>query len=385
MDKKTFVFFPAQLHRGTVWQFIYKTQRQDGTMERHRETFDINRIKDTAEKERYAKQVLARLNKVLLPAGYPYVSAESIETAGTAIVAAYQKAVEIKSSTAKTESAMKYKSVMKIFFEFLKKEKLEHLEPKDFTKKHVVAFSDYIVTDRKCKPVTHNGYVRGVHAIWQFMVDREVVEHNIWDKAKRLKESTSERRTFTKDERTAVAKYLEQNDKWLFYWVMLQYYCFIRGTELRRLKFAHFNLAEGYIHLPKEITKNGKERYVTIPKKIEAYFTDPFFIKNDYTFYVFGKNLLPNKTQPAGRNEANRRHDKALTHLAKCGTITDTKDLSIYCWKYTGISDDINEKHIDIMDTQQQAGHATPTQTMVYLRRNHVNNAIRSTKKDIFS
>jgi integrase len=48
-----------------------------------------------------------------------------------------------------------------------------------------------------------------------------------------------------------------QRDKGLFFYMVLQDYCFILPAELRRLKMADFDFEKGMIHLDKTNQKWG--------------------------------------------------------------------------------------------------------------------------------
>jgi integrase/recombinase XerD len=387
MDKKIFHFRPAELRKcADRWQIIFYTEPPDapGTWVRHRETWEMNRVESITERDKFAKKILSRLNNTLLPNGYPYVSIASIEKPGLSCAAAWQMAIAIKCRTPKKESVRTYKGIESVFAQFLSAEKLANVPVGTFSKKHVTAFSDYVTLVRKVAGRTHNKYMMHIHCAWQELVNRELVAENVWAKATRLKEAEVSRRVFTDAERIAVATYLYKNDRWLFYWVVLQYYCFIRGTELSRLRFSDFNIGEGFIYLSAEQTKNGKEAFVTIPESLDTLFTDEFFSMHPKSHFVFGAEMKPNAKKAVGKNTPNLRHHKAMQSLQKLGQLGDITDLSIYSWKYTGISDDLNAKLLDLVDTQSQARHATPTQTLTYYRKPKVNARVRRSTKDIF-
>lgn len=388
MDKKIFHYRPAELRRNADrWQVVFYVENPD-TLEmiRCRETWDMNRIENIKEREKYAQKLLTRLNTTLLPNGYPYVSIKKIEAPDNIITVfeAFKTGIEVKCRTTMTETIRTYKGVENIFNYFLTHHNLKELDVKEFTKRHVTLFSDYLSLERNIGGRTHNKYLTHVCSVFNELLSRELVAANVWLKAKRLKEKEVSRRTFTEAERVAMVSYLYHNDAWLFRWVILQYYCFIRGMELRRLTFADINVREGYISLGSEKTKNGKHRNVTIPKAMEVHLLHEDFTKYPQNWLIFGAEMKPHKNKPVGSNTPNWRHKQALEKLLKDGIFTNIDNLSIYCWKYTGISDDLNYKYLDIQDTQYQAGHHSTEQTLTYVRRPTVNTAIRGSKKDIF-
>lgn len=385
MDKKIFHFRPAELRKNADrWQILYyvESPTDPGVFLRKRETFELNRIKSEKEREKVAFRWIRRLNDNLLPNGYPFVSIKKIESPIMPLHKAWDFAVKIKQVSDKIETVRTYRGIDSIFCQFLEFENLSDLPVSLFSKKHVTAFSDYITVHRKNAARTHNNYIGFLHAAWEELVRREIVENNIWSKAKRLKAAPTTRRAFLPHERKLVAEEIQKNDQMLFLWIAFEYYLFIRGEELRRLRMHMVNLRKGFIHLPANCTKNGKARNVTIPKILEPYLF-PFLKKEN--LLLFGAKMQAHPSKPVGKNTPNSRHRKILLQLQKKGTLKNIEGLSVYSWKYTGISDDVNNAFVSITDVQGQADHADTAQTIKYLRKSTTNPRIRDSKKDIFA
>lgn len=382
-----FSFRPATLHKvADRWQIVFFTEPPEspGRWRRHRETWDLNRVKSILEREKMAKRIIKRLNDELLPAGYPHKSIAQIEKPSMSCRAAWDFSIDIKCRTPYKESVRTYKGIWSVFNQYLDAYKISDLPVQSFSKKHVTDFSDYITLTREVKGRTHNKYMMHIHCAWQELCKRELVEKNVWSKAPRLEEVEVERRCFTEEERTVVASYVYHNDRWLFYWILLEYYCFIRGEELKRLRFRDVYIKEGYIYLAATKTKNKKEAYLTIPEDKIHYFTDDFFSRHDLNLLIFGKDFLPHQSIAVGKNTPNSRHRNILMKLQKENLLNDISNLSLYSWKYSGITDHLLLKVLSIDEIQSQARHATPQQSMVYVRRPRVNLHIRASKLKFF-
>lgn len=380
---KKYFYRPAQLKKGKQrWQIIFHVLNvETGKFERFRETWDINRISDLKERERHAAKIIQRLNRELLPNGYPHNQPPT--TGGPIIAEAVKFATDLKINSGKEETARTYKGVVSVFFKFIEAEKLASNPISSFSKKHVAAFSDWLIVERKVSGRTHNKYLGHLHSVFAELTKREILQANPFSKAERRKQTAAKIRTFTREERIVVAAEIQRAECWLWYWVLLQYHCFIRGRELRRLQFKDFDLQEGTIFLDASKTKNGKPRHCTIPKAVLPEFQKPDFAALPANYLIFGYGLEPHPCKPVGVNTANLRHSQILEKLKKSGVLADTSGLSVYSWKYTGISEDVNDDEMKITDVQMQADHHSPTQTLAYHRKPKVNARYRESTRHI--
>lgn len=390
MPKKYFSFRPAELRKlKDRWQIVfYATDPATGDAVLHRETHNINRISDLREREKHALRIVAHLNRDLLPHGYPYLSEQAItapaQPVTTRMVDEVRRGLEIKCHTDKEETVRTYKGIGSVFFKFVAAHKLEKLPVDGFTKKYVQAFSDWLRLERKVNGRTHNKYMGHLRAIWSVLVAREIVAVNPFTKPPSLKEQPASIRTFTPTERAAVADYIRRTDLWLLYFVLLEYYAKIRGRELRRLRFRDVNLTEGTVFLDASKTKNGKARWATIPKIVMPFFLAEDFTKWPANFLIFGEHFKPHPKNPVGVNTPNNRHHAVLEKLKADGGLDDISNLSMYSWKHTGITDDLDGGEVSLTDVQGQADHANPMQTMTYYHREKVNPRYRDLKRVIF-
>jgi len=390
MPKKYFQFRPAELRKlKDRWQIVfYATDPATGLMVLHRETHNLNRIKDLREREKHALRIIAHLNRDLLPHGYPYRSEQEItappEPVKPRMVDEFRRALDLKCRSDKEETVRTYKGIGSVFFKFVAAQKLEKLPVDGFTKKYVQAFSDWLRVEREVNNRTHNKYMGHLRAIWAELEKREVVAVNPFTKPPNLKEAPASIRTFTPTERAAVADYIRRTDTWLLYFVLLEYYAKIRGRELRRLRFRDVNLTEGYVFLDASKTKNGKPRYATIPKIAMPHFLAEDFTKWPANYLIFGEHFKPHPKKPVGPNTPNSRHRAVLEKLKADGVLEYIENLSMYSWKHTGITEDLDGGEVNLTDVQGQSDHSNPLQTMTYYHREKVNPRYREMKRGIF-
>ena len=179
--KKNFVsYLSARLVKQKKrWYVVYyQIDPKVGIRKRKRETFDLNRVQDERIRERLAAEIIERLNKVLLPLGYPFLvdyegnsllrrseayryfrtmeQVQEYQLFLTNIVEAIKTACKIKCQTDRRSTINYYSSHSNLFIHYLKKRKMDHLQIGEFTSKMAGLYMDYyyIFKSVQCKKHT---------------------------------------------------------------------------------------------------------------------------------------------------------------------------------------------------------------------------------------
>ena len=312
-------YLPADLRITKQGWYIlfYQTNPVTGKRQRFRNTFDLNRIKDKKLRKLRAAQIIQEIN-TLLPFGYPFKASFNKEK-HMPLLEAFDMAHTVKCQTDRKRTAQMYDSIKRIFTEFVGQKGLVHYSISEFSGKEAMQFMDWLVLERKIGPRTYNNYLIRLKSIFNALIEREHIYENPFSKIKKKPQPEKKRRTFTNEEKQIVATYIRENDPWLYLGLLLQYYCYIRPIELRRLRFKHFNLKQGTIHMPSDITKNKKQRNVTIPAIIMDYFQEEAFTKWPLDYLIFGVGMLPHPDKSCSHNTMNYRHKQILEKLERVG------------------------------------------------------------------
>ena len=186
-----------------------------------------------------------------------------------------------------------------------------------------------------------------------------------------------------------MAREVEQRDYWLFRGLLLQYYCYIRPEELRRLKFRAFDFSKGLVKIESFEAKKWKTRWATIPRSVMQYFVDGKFETYPASHYVFGVagnrvegyRLEPG-TVAASKSVAYRRHKKILQSLKAAGQLQSLEGLTWYSWKDTGIS--VHARHTSPLATRDQAEHQDFDMTLTYYQAEQLNTEYAGMPNDLF-
>ena len=372
-------------------------------LKRYRRTFSLNRIKNLSLRDEVAAKKVETINKAL-QTGKPWFDHQSIPTSkeqqeerlrqqlkeAEAVVAKIKKkltkltgrvedlgdtllvdaldiAEKLKCNTDRQRTIDVVQSMCRIFKTFLKKRGWLKLKVKDFTRRKAVAFLDYGVIERDIQARTYNNYIERMKTLFGELEDREYIKEgeNPFAKMKKKKVTGKKRRAFHDLERQIVAQYIEENDKWLFLGLQLQYHCFIRPIEMRRMRVHMIDLKEGVIRLPADITKNKEAATVTIPESILPYLRAFGFEKFNQRWLLFGAGGKPHPNKCCGHNTYNLRHQKILMFLFKSGLLDDIEGLSYYSWKDTGAMR-LFKLGVNILEIMRQLRHKELNTTQQY-------------------
>lgn len=113
---------------------------------------------------------------------------------------------------------------------------------------------------------TVNGHIAYMKSLFQVLVDREIILNNPFKNFKKHKESESRKNlAFNEDQISEIKKNIEEKDPELWLFIQFIYYCFLRPNEIRQLEHRYNHLEDKKIFIPSNISKNGKEGYVSIP------------------------------------------------------------------------------------------------------------------------
>jgi integrase/recombinase XerD len=361
------LFSPNALDQQWMISF-YQLDPVSGQRKRFRMTFNMNRIRDLSERKKFA---LAKMEEIrrMLPHGYPFTDGQPArKSIGTMSVKdGIRMALNIKLNTDRDKSRNSYRSYCNIFFQYLELNGLSDRPLDHFTRADAMAFLDHIVTDRKVSPVTHNNYMTVMRSFFTELINRELITTNPFSNIREKKTGAKMRRSLAEYEQRIIATEIFERDKLLMLAVLLIYHCFIRPTELRRLRFKHFDLQKSTINMPGEITKNRDSSIVTIPKVMMNYLFDFGFHKYHPNLLVFGAHGSPDHHQAIGEHTLNNRHQKILQVLKKKNYLQDIEGISLYSWKDSGAMDMLSAG-LSIVDLKNQIRHKNLQDTQLYLK-----------------
>lgn len=388
MAKKFFV--PrANIVKGERWLIDYLViDPETGKQSRHRNEFGLNDV-PLPIREEVANCLIKCVEKVLrgvarIPIGAPPVQAEPAMTLHDAV----EFSLKLKMSGPRENTHKNYKSIGRYLVEWMTTRSYTRMLVTEFGKRHARAFMDWYITRKPLRGVTINNRVTHLRALWYELINREICPENPWTSIKPVREEEKKRRPFNPEERRVVAAEVERRDYWLFRGLLLQYYCYIRPEELRRLKFRAFDLGRGVVKVESFEAKKWKARWATIPRSVLHYFVDGRFDRVPANYFVFGMTgtrglyRLGPASKAASKSVAYRRHQKILKELKAAGRLSNIDGLTWYSWKDTGITE--HARKTSPLATRDQAGHEDFDMTLTYYHQEQVNAEYQKLGNDLF-
>jgi len=361
------------------WFILWYEKNPAGELERFRKTFSLNRISNRSARADRARIILQEITQALAAGGYIYGGKQAEGAQFTPLGHALELALQIKLQSDSRDTRNSYRSVGKIFRQWIEVENIASWPVIRFRRREAMAFLDHVRLKRGVGERTYNNYLAMVGALFSELKAREYIPDNPFQNIPKLRPGKKGRRKFSTEDRRTVAAWIAAKDPGLFRAVLLSYYCFIRPNEMRQMQIGCIDLAGKVIRIPEEIAKVNKARTVTIPEMILPYFED---MAGQFppSYFLFSRGLQPGRL-PCGKNTFNLAHRRALEGLFKAGSINTLTGLSFYSWKDSGLTD--MAENISILDLMKQAGHTDPKITMRYIHDRPAKK-IRAIKRKIF-
>jgi integrase len=325
--------------------------------------YEINNYDTIKDRRNYARRIIGEIND-LLDQGYHFdvnkasPEPENRSTASYNVEEAVEHALVLKKPSLRVSSYASYKSTVKIFTRWTAKSRISVTDIVYFDKLRAIHFDDYLIGQCGYSAKTVNGHIAYMKSLFQVLVEREIIATNPFKGVAKHKESASSRNlAFSENQIEKIKEIIEEKDPMLWMFIQFIYYCFLRPNEIRQLEHRFINLEEKKIYVPGNVSKNGKDGYVSIPDTFCGLLNESEYF-NQEDRYVFQAKF---KTIPVSKNVMGYRFRKLVKEL-NLG-----KDYTLYSWKHSGVVAAYNAG-VDIKTIQNQCRHQSLEQTDIYLK-----------------
>lgn len=275
----------------------------------------------------------------------------------------------LKSKSHLKTSGARLEMTLKPLLKFIGENELTDKQFRDFPLNFAENFRNYLF-GRKLSNRTINNYCTASKTLWNYFLDKKFTDHNVFEKIKKISVGTGRNLAFLPNQIKEL-KILHQKFPDLEFLAMFMYYTLLRTNEISNLKVKHFlNPKKDQIYLPSEFSKNGFERYVTIPKPLQKMIDERKIRLKNTEWYVFGRVTLANsRYKPIGlspyKMESKNIGHKYREQILDKGEFS--KDYTLYSWKHTGV---VNAHNAGIPDADimQQTGHRSYESFTKYMK-----------------
>ncbi len=346
--KKFFVpeVFTGNLDLKKTWFVYYYEPLVNGHVPKRIKIYEgINRIKTIDGRLKKASEICERI-KIEKPVVYGFKKSDKKQ--GESILLDALVAME---NYADPKTIASYTGMVAKFHLFI-----TGRTDRQATREDALAFVNYLF-DQKLSGKTVKAYSNNIKTLYNKYIDRFEPEgfKNPFRKMPVIKTSSRSLMYFNDFQIQLIKDYCKKENPLLWLSCLLQYYCFIRPNELRRLKVEYVNLHAGYIEIPGHISKNGKTQKVSIPTALFPELSS--LVQVDPDLFIFGGPGV----RPPSRDHLSKAHKKVLEALKINGRY------GFYSWKHTGVVK-AWKAGINIKDLQMQLRHHSLDMVNEYLK-----------------
>lgn len=361
---------PAEFRMNKEWMIVYYSKNPiNGILECQR--LRVPSIKSKTERIKHAKKIVLEINTRLIEGWSPF-----LETTGknhktfTDAVAGFLKQIQkqLNDGVVRPDTLRTYNSNLNLLQQFIAEKRLKITFALEINKKFCVQYLDWIYIDRNNSPRTRNNHLAFVKLFCAYLVNRGILSENPVNGIIPMKTQTKKREVFPVVIKNKITEKLKTYDGGFYALCMTTYFCLIRNTELGKMKVNLINIDLSTIFLPKEISKNKKDEYITIPSQFLPALKNHIKNANPDHYLFSSDNFNVGKVQMPVRKIAT-----AWEKLRK--ELKLESKYQFYSLKDTGITDLLNSG-IPAIKVRDQARHYDIKITELYTPRNNGCDAI---------
>lgn len=328
-----------------------------------RKKYMLDRFQKVSEKKERAAEIIANVTVRLRKGWTPW--AEVNDRRGYAqvrnVLELYRNHI-VKLHAAgsmKRKTFYDYSSRMSSLQDFIDSQPIPIIYIYQFDQALLSDFLDYIFIDCDASARTRNNYRTWCSTLCSWMVEKRYLERNPVENIKTLQEGEKQRDALTPEQLQTLQQFLKANDKHFLLACMMEYYTFIRPSELSYIRLNDIFVREQKIFVSSEVSKNRRDGMVGLNDTIIKLMIDLNIFKNPGNYYLFGPDMKPGERKADPRIFRDRF---TKTRLA----LGWSKSLVFYSLKDSGIRDLANSEGIVI--ARDQARHSDISTTNRYLK-----------------
>jgi integrase len=354
-------FTYPKLHTGKNWYIdFYAFDPASGEMRRKK--FMLDGIEKIAQKRRKAAEIIEQIMRKLREGWNPWVNAQ--ESRGfTMLQDCLDRYMEYVAKKSRSKTKHSYQSRVNILLQYLSSCVLPIKYAYQFDGAFVNDYLDWLYLDRGVSERTRNNYRGWCYSFAEFLVSRKYIETNPVDHIPALDEKKKHRKDLSPTKLQQMRRHLQKEDKFFLLACYMEYFTFIRPTELSYLKVGDISLKDKTVFVSEDFSKNKKNAKVALNDTIIKLMIELGVLSKPATFFLFGKNFRP-AAERCNADQYNRRWKKMREALGW------GDEYQFYSLKDSGIRDLANEEGVVV--ARDQARHSDVSTTNRYIQEHNM-------------
>jgi integrase len=327
-----------------------------------RKKYMLGRYKNYNERMDAASLLITNLTIKLREGWSPYV--DSMRSRGfmkiEKIIEDYRKYILAltRKNSIKQKTSYDYLSRLAILEEYVKDRRKSIKYVYQFDQIFVTEFLDYVFLDRDASARTRNNYRTWLSSFSSWLIEKKYIESNPVSDIKQLPEDQKYREAIPARQLQKLQTYLSANNKSFLLACMMEYYTFIRPTELVHITLGDININDQKIFVSSSISKNRRDGMVALNDRIIKLMIQLNVFSYPSQCYLFGPNMTPSEQM------ADSRIFRDLFNKVRANINYPSK-YQFYSLKDSGIRDLANAEGIVV--ARDQARHTDISTTNKYL------------------
>lgn len=323
----------------------------------------LNFIKSKTEQKKYAIELIKQLNYKLVNGYNPFLSelSEKLILLADAITEFLKlKKRDLELNRICLETYKDYLQNLTKFVKFINKDVFVY----KIKSANINEFLDDIYINQCFTAVTRNNYLQSLKTFFYYCKAHNYISINPAAEIRSIKPAKKRREIIPDNVLNQIFSYFEErNEKFYLLACYLLYACFIRPSEICKLKISDISFKNQTIFISEKISKNKKNQTVTIPANVVNLMLDLHIYNYPSDCYIIGKDFEPSKNQCT---------DKILRRI----WLKMRKDLKLsdnyqfYSLKDSGITKMISL--LNVAEVRDQARHSNISITDVYTDRRNI-------------
>ena len=350
-------FTYPKLHSKKNWYVDFLAyDPAEGKMKRKK--YMLDSIPKITERRKRAAELIESLMKQLRSGWSPWVNVDSIR-GYTLIADALAKYVCYIEKQPRYKTVKTYTSNVNVLKEYISSLLIPPRYVYQFDTTFVTEFLDWLYLDREVSARTRNNYRGWCSSLASFFMEREYISSNPVEKIRKIAEGDKKRQALTPAMLATLKHHLYEYDKKFLLACMIEYYSFIRPTELCSVRLKDISLKDQSVIIHAAVSKNKRDGKVALNQDIIALMLELDIFSNHDDCYLFGGKLMTSEKK--GDSEMFRRKWNAMRKRLKWSDC-----YQFYSLKDSGIRDLANAEGIVI--ARDQARHTDISTTNKYLK-----------------
>jgi integrase len=321
---------------------------------------DINKYTTSQDRQTECKRMISEIESngnYITNQGCRIINQSKEELFFSSAIYQLYNALDYKKIHLRQCSYSKYKGQIKVFENYLIKQKLENLPLGQLSYEIIQDFLQKIILEKNQSSSSYNSYLTLLKGFYTSFVKQKKIAHNPFEGIKKLSRNSAVAVCYDTEKIKKISDYCNVNDNQLWLFIQFIYYCFIRPKELRLLQIKNIDFTKMQINIPGNISKNKKNQSVAIPYPLFEQIKCWQICNEEY--YLFSKVQRPGTAQ-IGINEMKIKFRKC------CEEIKIPSMFKMYHFKHTGAVNFINAGG-GVKDLQMQLRHYSLDITNVYV------------------